>query len=376
MTINDMNRPTVAIFSLNAFKVLQPTSSAAMGGSELQMVLLARHLVAKGYAVHFLVGNFGQPAVEAIEGMQVWRTIKLAKRFTTYAKAPFLIWWRLLKSDPDVVISSPAGPEVGLIALYCSLFGKTYIFRTASQVDCTHEKIRDLGLVPGFFYELGLKLAHIIVTQSEDGRIALWHHHRRRATVIHNLIEPFSPTLPASPKKYVLWVGSARAVKQPHLFLELAAKLPHIQFAMILSQAGELSLWHSIRDKAATLPNIQFIGEVPLAKIRMYLGQAKLLVGTSSYEGWPNVYMQAAAHGVPIVSLVVNPDNFLTVYRVGVACRGSFGELVAAVSRLWPGGDYYNQMVQAGLTYIAHAHAPDTIIKLWERLFAHTRPVH
>ncbi|MBI3251430.1 MAG: glycosyltransferase family 4 protein [Candidatus Andersenbacteria bacterium] len=376
MTINTIRRRTVVIFSLNAYKVLKPASSAAMGGSEVQMVFLARHLLAKGYAIHFLVGNFGQPVVETVEGMGIWRTIKLIKGFKTYVGAPFILWWRLFQSAADVVISSPAGPEVGLIALYCRLFGKTYIFRTASQVDCTYGKIRDLGLIPGFFYKLGLLLAHTIVTQSEEGRAALWRYHRRHALVIHNLFEQVPPRHQGKLKEYVLWVGSARAVKQPHLFLELAAKLPHIKFCMILSQAGDLSLWHSIRDQATALPNIQFIGEVLLADIGAYMGRAKLLVGTSRYEGWPNVYLQAAAYGVPIVSLAVNPDNFLSVYKVGEACRGSFDELAAAVRRLWQGGDNYDQMVHAGPIYIAHAHAGDAIIKSWERLFAHTRPVH
>ena len=369
-------KPRITFFSLNAYKVLKPSSSAAIGGSEVQMVLLARHLAAAGYNVHFLVGNFGQSVTETVAGIQVWRTIKLAKRLTTYVGAPFIIWWRLCQSAPDVVISSPAGPEVGLIALYCRLLGKTYIFRTASQVDCTYEKIRALGLVAGFFYKLGLRLAHTIVTQSEEGRAALWRYHCRRGVVIHNLVDSLPAALLSYPRQHVLWVGSARAVKQPHLFLELAGRLPSIPFAMILSQAGDLWLWQAIRNQAATLPNLQFIGEVPPSEVAAYMGRSKLLVGTSRYEGWPNVYMQAAAQGVPIVSLAVNPDTFLTAYDVGVACHGSFDELVDAVRRLWPGGGTYDRMVQAGPIYVAHAHNPDTIIREWERLCGRTQPGH
>lgn len=361
-------QPRIAFFSLNAYKVFAPDSQAAIGGSEVQMVLLARQLSAKGYPISFLVGNFGQPSHERLEGMKILRTIKLTKNFRTYASAPWLLWWRLYQSGAEVVISSPAGPEVGLIALYCRLFGKHYIFRTASHVDCTYEKIHDLGLVAGFFYALGLKLVHTIVVQSEESKAALWKYHRRKSVVIHNLIE--QPTFQVIPttREYVLWVGSARTVKQPELFLELALQAPSIKFAMILSRVGDVPLWEAIREKAQKLPNMHFIGEVSLADVQTYMKKARLLVGTSSYEGWPNVYMQAAACGVPIVSLVVNPDDFLTRYGVGLACHNSFDELVTRVTELQQGGDVYNRMVQAGPSYIARVHATDTILALWDDL--------
>ena len=48
-----------------------------LGGEEVQHALLSRHLARRGYAVTSLVGDFGQNALEHIDGVQVRKTFAL-----------------------------------------------------------------------------------------------------------------------------------------------------------------------------------------------------------------------------------------------------------------------------------------------------------
>ena len=39
--------------------------------------------------------------------------------------------------------------------------------------------------------------------------------------------------------------------------------------------------------------------------------KSKILINTSSFEGFPNTFVQAWANGVPVISLKVDPDNII-----------------------------------------------------------------
>ena len=96
----------------------------------------------------------------------------------------------------------------------------------------------------------------------------------------------------------------------------MAKRNPEIKFLMIMPK-HDLKLWDDIYNNSKTLKNLTFIEKVSFEKINKYFAEASLFVSTAMHEGFPNTFVQATMYGVPIVSLSVNPDNFINKYKCG-----------------------------------------------------------
>ena len=73
---------------------------------------------------------------------------------------------------------------------------------------------------------------------------------------------------------------------------------------------------------ASKIKNIKIIDFVDFHKIDEYFKKARVFVNSSIEEGFPNTFIQACKNKTPIVSLDVNPDNFIDNHEVGVFCNG------------------------------------------------------
>jgi len=362
---------SICFVSLNGYALFNPAGSAQLGGTEAQLFELAQELKKTGqFTMSYIVGDFGQADIEEYGGIRLYKSLSLRKTLITYLRGPFQLWRALHRAQADTYIASPAGPEIGLVALYCQLHHKKFIYRTASSVDCTDEKRKSFGLL-GFLYTYGIKHASVIITQSEHDQANLKQYYGRKSVVIRNLVkvshQAAGHTQASSDQDSpgIVWIGSARSVKQPEVFLHVARQLPNQQCTMIMSPSGDTRMWEETKAAAQRIPNLTFIGGVPFDQISRYLSHAKLLVGTSKYEGFPNVYLQAAAHGVPIISLNVNPDEFITKYNLGRVADNDPSLLVRQIQEVVEGDKLYEQLSLSGPEYIKQKHRPSIILSCW-----------
>jgi glycosyltransferase involved in cell wall biosynthesis len=99
-----------------------------------------------------------------------------------------------------------------------------------------------------------------------------------------------------------------RPGKRVELLFELARRLPHRRFVVIGGPAGSdgkaVAYYEQMRAQASQLPNVKFLGFLPLAEVEPWFDKARLVLNTSASEGMPNIFLQAWARGVPTVAFI------------------------------------------------------------------------
>ena len=279
-----------------------------MGGAEVQQSILARLFVASGHRVSMITMDYGQPDRARVDGVTVHKTFKPDQGIPLlrFVHPRLTTMWRALREvDADIYYCRAASIWLWLTTEYCRRHGKRSIYAGASDVDFTPgiggqiRYARDRWL-----YRRGLAAADAIVAQNETQRVTCEANYARQAVVIPSCYE-----LPAQRKTMerdcVLWVAMLQPSKRPELLLDIAARLPQRRFVMIGGpRPGTEAFYERIRAQAATLPNVEFKGFLPLAQAEPWFDRARVFVNTSAYEGMPNTFLQAWARGVPTLATV------------------------------------------------------------------------
>lgn len=328
-------KKVVCFFSFHGYPLFNPACRAGFGGAEVQLYQLATALARDShYRVAFVVGDFGQHDEETYEEVKVFRSLKMegSNRTLRILVGFFRLLDLFQRIDPHVIIQRAAGKETGLAALYCRLYHKKLIYMTASEMDCNGDYIRNSGL-DGLIYRYGLTHADQIITQSLSHQEMLKNTHGREAPILKNSY-PLRARQEGRKRDALLWVGRLDPWKQPHHFFSLAARLPHVPCVMIAPAAKDADYASSVMKAAAGHQNISFIPGLPFREMDPWFGQAKVLVNTSVVEGFPNTFVQAALCGTPIVSLAINPDDFLSRHNCGYCANGDEEKMVTAVEKL------------------------------------------
>ena len=178
--------------------------------------------------------------------------------------------------------------------------------------------------------------AHLIVAQTRHQQALLAERFGRQAIVIPSPIDlrisnVKMAVLPADLQHYVLWIGKSDAVKQPDLLLEVARACPGLKFVVVLNNT-DTAIFNAMR--AAAPDNVMLRESFEPAQADDLFARALVLVNTSRFEGFPNTYLQAGKHGVPVLSLNADPDGMLEAPRCGVCAHGSLPALTTALQRI------------------------------------------
>jgi glycosyltransferase involved in cell wall biosynthesis len=110
---------------------------------------------------------------------------------------------------------------------------------------------------------------------------------------------------------YALFAGRLTAEKGLTVLLDAWAACPH---AIPLKIAGDGPLHSMVRDRAATLPNVEYLGPCEHRRVLALLKDAAFLVFPSRwYEGMPMVILESMACATPVVGFAVGSVNDLIV---------------------------------------------------------------
>ena len=222
----------------------------------------------------------------------------------------------------------------------------------------------------GEFCRFTLQFANVIVCQTKWQHDALRERFQRDSICVPNPIDTQNwrvASRDAESGEYALWVGRYdRFHKRPLLCLQLANRCKDIPFVMIVDRRDD-DVERQIR---ADVPNnVRLIDYVPFDKMPEIFAKARLFVSTGSaeYEGFPNVFLQAATSGVPIVSLE-DFDGFLTRSKSGLDAGGDLDLLSQQTLELWNARDEYLSRSDAGQSYVSEYHDLSIVAEKFSQL--------
>ncbi|MBN2326082.1 MAG: glycosyltransferase family 4 protein [Candidatus Omnitrophica bacterium] len=323
----------ITITSLWAQKLFRPGEPQPFGGAELQLTLLARELAEQTDATIRFVTRGQGPAEEFLSGLL--RIHKLPYRRLRIARS---VWGMLdclracRRLPSDIYIQRGGGFETGITGWAARSKNKPFLFMTSSlwDVDGFHETRR--GVLYGTFYLYGLRRAGIIITQTEQQQRLLKERYGRESIVMRSA-HPIPEAIPEG-KEGVLWVGRCEPCKDPDMFLELARRTPRISFTMVCPPANRMDMFERVQEKARVIANLRFLPGVSFEETERLFASHKVMVNTSTQEGYPNTFVQAFKWGLPIITARFDPDDILTAHGMGLRTGEAIEDLAKGVEAM------------------------------------------
>jgi len=292
-----------------------------IGGSEVQQIFIGKALRDRDYEVSYITQDHGQRERQTIEGLTCYKSFKpdegiLGIRF--FYPRLYKIWKALITANADVYFVRCASFLVGILAVFCKIYGKKFIFCGASATDFMPKSVLVPTLRDKLLYTYGLRRAHAIIVQSDAQKKLLWENFHLRGYLIRNFSPNKVSQLPVSEREYILWVSKIRALKRPMQFIRLAEAFPDEKFVMIGGpKKRDPDLFNKIEKEARKVDNLDFLGFQTLETTERYFDKCKVFVSTSKYEGFPNTFLQAWSRGVTVISYV-DPDNIIKNNNLGL----------------------------------------------------------
>lgn len=315
---------TITFFLPGAIGLFYPEYSTVFGGAELNLFNLAVEMAKDtNYKVVFWLDDYGQISSEMKHGICLKKL-----RFNNRTRYPgkFFKWVRVLNlaktiffMNTDVIITSAASEMLYFISTIISrVRRKISLFRLAHDRDVDFSYWRRQSNRFGELYEKGVRRTSALLVQSEFQQSALEKQGFRNVYLVRNGFPIRGNELDS--REFCLWVGRAVEFKRPMLLLEIAKELPLMKFVMILpanENKTSMQLKEDIAMESKKLNNVEIIDFVPFHDIQNYFERAIVYINTSSLEGFPNTFIQAALASVPILTLGVNPDGIITERSMG-----------------------------------------------------------
>ena len=373
-----MNLCLVAHF---AYGALNGGAIGHVGGVERQTSLMAKWFAARGHRVSLLTWDEGQPADCIIDGVRVIKMCRQTDgmpgfrffhpRWTSLNRA-------LAMADADIYYQNCGEYITGQVALWCRKKKRAFAYSTASDADCDPALPVMRTAREKIIYKYGLRHADTIITQTKKQQQMLSTGFHLSSTVLpmpcsgpdENTYEQ-----PAYPHKTPLRIGFAARISQEkrlELLVEAARVLPEVIFEVggAATNKEDNDYAEPILAAAASLPNIIVHGRIAREDMPVFYNKLHLFCCTSAYEGFPNTFLEAWSHGLPIVS-TFDPDNLIAEQGMGKAAT-DVATLVDGIRYFMGNSMAWETASQRAREYYLHNHTLEAVMKRFEQIFMDT----
>jgi len=312
------------------------------GGAELQIALLAKALALKGHEV-VIIDPYSNESFVTNEGVKLINIPEWNKGIKV-----FRLFWNRLPALKKIFLEQKADYYYARMRTYFHFLSyqasrklKTkFILGIAHDVDIL--SIRDklkyqysgnfnffnyftLDLLNDLVFHYLLKRADYITIQ-HSGQV-IPHSTRGKVVLFPNIFDDSNlPVIENPSRDYYIHVGTLTMIKGITNLYQLAGILDKKCTIVIVGDAGDKKS-KSVLEKFYKDQNVVFKGRLDHHETMRLIANAKALINTSNYEGFPNIFLEAWATGVPVISLNVNPGNVFEEYHLGICCNGDLDKM-------------------------------------------------
>lgn len=340
----------------NFAKVLKGNSS---GGGEMQQALLARALAMAGNEVVILDYEI-DTEFKTADGIRVlpikgWnRGIRMIRTITHRLPNLYL---SLLDQKADIYYCRIRDFRHILAYAAARKIKARFILGLASDLDISDFRTRwkyfylsNLRSLWVFFNGLFSEIVYPFILRRAD--MVLVQHYLQReclsrknidSIIIPNIIDPGElPECTNFEKKGFIYVGSLDKRKGFTDFFKLVNDTPYYLYNVVGSPRDKTGM--RIYEKLRSFENVNLIGSLSHKETMRMIAESKGMISTSPMEGFPNVFLEAWACGIPVYSLYVDPGNVIKNKRLGTVAEGDLKKMITDMGVVI---DYYELSIRA-----------------------------
>jgi glycosyltransferase involved in cell wall biosynthesis len=364
MTMDSPKKIKVCFVAPKAYPIFNPDKGDYFGGAEVDLYYLASELARDdNFDASFLVADYDQNDVELIENVTVLKSLDFRRNLLN---GLLRTWSTFKQANADIYVLKCASPGVPLVAMFCKLHRRIFVYRLASLLESDGTYVGQHPIL-GRLFAWSLRLAKQVFAQN-----AIDAENLTRTMGISSHVIPNGhrlPTMHQQTRDTILWVGRDDPIKKPERFLDLAKAIPNEHFTIVCQTLNNDQRYANLVSQAGAIPNLRFIRHVPFNQIDAYFQRAKVFVNTSDAEGFPNTFIQACKCGTAIVSFAVNPDGFLDKHACGLCCNGDTARLTYNL-RFMLENNRYVEYGSNGRRYAERYHDITKIAAEYKSIFA------
>ena len=361
MNENDKYKKTIAVVFPKDSESIFNNKRLTFGGATVLLFNFAMEL-GKNHDVYCLVNEMDDIDYKEFPNLKFKFTFS---NNDNYFKKIIKFHKALISVKPDVVIQHGLTYTSTFLGFYSRLFGMKYIFMFASDKEC-RGRFQRSGRLNGL-YPLLLFSANYLIVQNDYQYEHIFNLFKKKTfKIVQGFPIHFSDL---SIKEGVLWVSRLVHWKRPELCIDAAVKNPNIPFVMIAPMDEQKEYALKIYRMAENIKNITIIDFVNFKDIDKYFSESRIFLNTSIEEGFPNTFIQACKNRTPIVSLNVNPDNFIIKYSVGEFCNNDIDKMNRAIENIYNNDRLFENYADSAVEYVKENHCIVRNTRLLEKLF-------
>ncbi|MDD2305490.1 MAG: glycosyltransferase [Prolixibacteraceae bacterium] len=315
------------------------------GGAELQVALLSKALALKGHEV-VIIDPYSKESFVTEEGViliNVPEWNKGIKGVRLFLNRIPLLWKMLTEQNADYYyvrmreylhlipyLAAKKTKGKFIIGIAHDLDTLGIIQNIKYDYKFNIYKFFTLDLPNDLVFNYLLKKSDYITLQHSGQKIKT-NSVKGKIGIFPNIFDQRNlPVVEDQSKDYYIHVGSLTVMKGIKNLYQLVRILDRKNLIMIVGQPkGRIS--NKIYTQLRKFDNVILKGRMNHEETLRLIANSKGLINLSNFEGFPNIFLEAWATGVPVISLNVNPGNVINKYNLGLFCDGNLNKMKTCI---------------------------------------------